>query len=173
MTYARIFITLCGVSFLGMYVPGLLVRRYSSIEQLHAEELMSRPIGWYLVGMFGLLGLLLFLWTVFLQVKKGRGTPVPLLPPERLLVDAPYTYCRNPMALGAIMYYFGVCVYFESWDALFIVAPAAVLLLAYIKVWEEHELESRFGQAYREYRIRTPFLIPRIFGRRWYYLFLR
>ena len=34
------------------------------------------------------------------------------------------------------------------------------LLLFYIKRVEEPELERRFGQAYRDYRERTPFLIP-------------
>jgi protein-S-isoprenylcysteine O-methyltransferase Ste14 len=106
-------------------------------------------------------------------MKRGRGTPIPLLPPEKLLVDAPYSYCRNPMVLGAIMFYFGLCVFIGSWDAFYIVAPVAVVLLVYAKFWEEGELESRFGQPYIEYKRHTPFLIPKIFGKRWYFLFLR
>jgi protein-S-isoprenylcysteine O-methyltransferase Ste14 len=105
----------------------------------------------------GLLGLILYLWTVFIQLKKGLGTPIPLLPPEKLLVKPPYSYCRNPMFLGAIIYYFGICAFIGSWDASYIVAPVAVLLLVYAKFYEKGELESRYGQAYVEYKQQTLF----------------
>ena len=75
------------------------------------------------------------------------------------------------MVLGAIMFYFGLCAFIGSWDAFYIVAPVAVALLVYAKFWEEDELESRFGQAYIEYKKQTPFLIPRIFGKKWCFLF--
>jgi protein-S-isoprenylcysteine O-methyltransferase Ste14 len=77
------------------------------------------------------------------------------------------------MVLGAIIFYFGLCAFIGSWDAFYIVAPVAILLLVYAKSWEEGELESRFGQPYMKYKRKTPFLIPRIFGKRWYFLFLR
>jgi len=32
----------------------------------------------------------------------------------------------------------------------------------YIKLVEEKELEARFGEEYREYKRKTPFLIPKI-----------
>lgn len=171
--FAKILITLCGVYILVVYLPNLLIKIYSSVDLLNADALISRLTGWRLVSLFGLVGLILYLWTVFLQLKKGMGTPIPLLPPEKLLVGAPYSYSRNPMVLGAIVYYFGICAFIGSWDVFYIIAPVAVLLLAYAKFYEEGELESRFGQAYIEYKRQTPFLIPELFGRKWYYLFLR
>lgn len=173
MTYIRILIVLCGVYLFIIYLPGLLIKGYSSIDILNVDELMFRLTGWGLLSIFGLFGLILYLWTVFLQVIKGLGTPIPLVPPKKLLVGAPYSYCRNPMVLGAIMFYFGLCAFIGSWDAFYIVAPVAGVLLVYAKFWEEGELESRFGQAYIEYKRQTPFLIPRIFGRRWYFLFIQ
>jgi protein-S-isoprenylcysteine O-methyltransferase Ste14 len=173
MIYTKIFITLCGVYLFIIYLPNLLIKRFLSIEQLNVDELMSRFISWRILCVVGVFGLILYLWTVFLQVKRGRGTPIPLLPPEKLLVDAPYSYCRNPMVLGAIMFYISLCAFIGSWDAFYIVAPVALVLLVYAKLWEEGELESRFGQAYIEYKSQTPFLIPMIFGKKWYYLFLR
>ena len=29
-----------------------------------------------------------------------------------------------------------------------------------VKIYEERELELRFGEAYRDYRAKTPFLVP-------------
>jgi protein-S-isoprenylcysteine O-methyltransferase Ste14 len=173
MTYLRILLVLCGVYLFIIYLPGLLVKGYSSIDILNVDEIMSRLTGWGLLSLFGLFGLILYLWTIFLQVIKGFGTPIPLVPPKKLLVGAPYSYCRNPMVLGAIMFYLGLCALIDSWDAFSIVAAVAVILLAYVKFWEEAELEARFGQAYTEYKNFTPFLIPKVFGRRWYFLFLR
>ena len=173
MTYLRILVVLVGVYLFIIYLPGLLINGYSSIDILNVDELMSRFTGWGLLSVFGLFGLILYLWTVFLHVIKGLGTPIPLVPPKKLLVGAPYSYCRNPMVLGAIMFYLGLCVFIGSWEVLSIVVVVAVILLAYAKFWEEAELEARFGQAYMEYKNQIPFLIPRIYGRRWYFLFLR
>jgi len=38
----------------------------------------------------------------------------------------------------------------------------AALLLLYVKVFEEKELEARFGADYLEYKRTTPFLRPRM-----------
>lgn len=173
MTYIKLFITLCGVFLFIIYLPMLLINANVSIDLLNADELLSRLTGWHLISVLGLPGLILYLWTVFLQVKKGLGTPIPLLPPKKLLVVAPYSYCRNPMVLGAIIFYFSICAFIGSWNAFYIVAPIAIILVVYAKFWEEGELESRFGKRYIEYKRQTPFLIPRIFGRRWYFLFIR
>jgi protein-S-isoprenylcysteine O-methyltransferase Ste14 len=171
--YAKTFITFCGVYILIIYLPNLLIKVYSSIDPLNTDEMISRLTSWRLASLFGLFGSVLYLWTVFIQLKKGRGTPIPMLPPEKLLVAAPYSFCRNPMVLGAITYYFSICTFISFWGAFYIVAPVAVLVLVYIKFWEEGELESRFGQAYIEYKRHTAFLIPRIWGKRLYFLFLR
>lgn len=173
MAYIKILVTLCGIYLFIVYLPMLLIEEYLPVELLNADDLMSRLTGWRLLSVFGLVGLILYLWTVFLQVIKGMGTPVPLLPPEKLLIGAPYSYCRNPMVLGAIIYYFGICAFIGLWNAFYIIATGAVVLLAYAKFWEENELEARFGRAYSEYKKQTPFLIPRIFGRSWYFFFLR
>jgi protein-S-isoprenylcysteine O-methyltransferase Ste14 len=97
MIYVRILITLFGVYLFIIYLPNLLIKTFLSIELLNSDELISRLVGWQLICVFGFFGLILYLWTVFLQVKKGMGTPVPLLPPKKLLVDVPYSHCRNPM----------------------------------------------------------------------------
>jgi protein-S-isoprenylcysteine O-methyltransferase Ste14 len=46
---------------------------------------------------------------------------------------------------------------FVLW-ALILFTPA---LLVFVKVYEERELEIRFGASYLEYRSRTPMLFPR------------
>ncbi len=101
------------------------------------------------------------LWSVDRLFTVGRGTPLPLVATQRLVVEPPYTYCRNPMALGAIGLYLGVAVAVRSLGAVVVVLVLAGVLLAYIKLAEEREMEIRFGAEYRAYQRRTPFLVPR------------
>jgi len=79
---------------------------------------------------------------------------------QKLVVKRPYTYCRNPMALGTTAFYFGITIWTGSLSALGLSLIYPVVILIYIKLIEEKELEQRFGLEYLEYKRRTPFLIP-------------
>lgn len=102
---------------------------------------------------------------MLVQVRLGHGTPVAIVPTQRLLVVPPYTYCRNPMVLGTATAYLGIAVWRGSLSAITLVLVIAALLLAYVKVLEEAELEARFGPDYLEYKRATPFLIPHLVKR--------
>jgi protein-S-isoprenylcysteine O-methyltransferase Ste14 len=45
---------------------------------------------------------LVYGWSVWLFVNRGRGTPLPVAPPRELVVQDPYRYIRNPMALAVV-----------------------------------------------------------------------
>ena len=100
-------------------------------------------------------------WTVKVQFSFGKGTPIPLMATQKLVVKRPYTYCRNPMTLGTTAFYWGVAAWAGSIWALILALIYPVGILIYIKLVEEKELEQRFGLEYLEYKRRTPFLIPR------------
>ena len=86
---------------------------------------------------------------------------MPLMATQKLIIRPPYSYCRNPMALGAIVMYLGVAILFGSMGSVVLVLLGTGLLLTYIKRIEEREMEIRFGQEYLKYKKQTPFLIPR------------
>ena len=109
------------------------------------------------------------LWTAHVQIKRGLGTSIPMLPPEKLLMNGPYRYCRNPMAFGGYIYYFGINCIIGSPSAFFIVIWFVIILTIIIKIGEEPDVEKRFGQACTKYKRETPFLIPKISGKRWYF----
>jgi len=106
-------------------------------------------------------GLGFALWSIQAQITIGQGTPVPMIPTKKLVVQAPFTYCRNPMTLGTILAYLGLCIWIGSISALVIVMILTTGLLLYIKLLEEKELEVRFGAEYLEYKRRTSFILPR------------
>jgi len=111
-------------------------------------------------------GLWLAMWAVWIQFSLGRGTPTPLMPTQRLVVEGPYAYCRNPMSLGTIVFYLGIAVWIGSLSAAGLTLTFSALLIMYDKLIEEKELEERFASEYLEYKRKTPFLIPRLWKRR-------
>ena len=101
-------------------------------------------------------------WAVCVQLSVGRGTPLPVVATRRLIMESPYTYCRNPMALGTTMVYLGVAVWVGSLSAIALAFIYPSVIVVYTKLFEERELEKRFGSEYVEYKKRTPFVIPRL-----------
>jgi protein-S-isoprenylcysteine O-methyltransferase Ste14 len=114
-----------------------------------------------LAGLFVALGLFLAWWSIGDQLFRAKGTPLPVMPTQILLIKGPFRLCRNPMTLGTILAYLGLAIWAGSIFSLVLVLIIAVLLILYLKLLEEHELELRFGQEYVEYKKNTPFLIPR------------
>jgi protein-S-isoprenylcysteine O-methyltransferase Ste14 len=103
-----------------------------------------------------------FLLTVVNLALKGFGAPFFIALSRKLAVDWLYAWTRNPMVLAALAFLLSLGIWFQS--ALFVLwvlilfAPA---LLDFVKVYEERELEFRFGSSYLEYKSRTPMLFPR------------
>jgi protein-S-isoprenylcysteine O-methyltransferase Ste14 len=159
-------LAVAGVVFL-VILPWALVSLGARLDRaLGWPALRYPPANAILGGLMVLAGWLLGLWTNYVQFTLGRGTPVPVMATQQLIVRPPYAYCRNPMALGAIVAYLGVSVVAGSPGAALLWLLGAVALLAYIRLVEEKEMAARFGEAYRAYRRRVPFIIPRLRRRR-------
>ena len=114
-------------------------------------------------GIFILIGAVYALWSIASQLLRARGTPLPVMPTQELLVTVPFDQCRNPMTFGTISLYLGVSILAGSITALALTILLSALLISYLKLVEETELEARFGDDYLAYKSQTPFLIPRIF----------
>ncbi len=118
--------------------------------------------GRILGGVLTAAGFSLGFWSVYTQLDRGRGTPLPMMPTQELLTDGPFRYCRNPMTLGAILAYLGIAVSVRTPAGCGLVLSFATSLLVYLKRLEEGELAERFGQAYLAYKRETPFIVPRL-----------
>jgi protein-S-isoprenylcysteine O-methyltransferase Ste14 len=114
-------------------------------------------IGLVLVIITGAVSLL----TVINLALKGLGAPGIVLS-RKLTINWLYAWTRNPMALAGLAFFLSLGIWYRSvlfvlW-VLFLVTPA---LLFFLKVYEERELELRFGASYLVYKSKTPMLFPR------------
>jgi protein-S-isoprenylcysteine O-methyltransferase Ste14 len=150
-------------------LPGTAAVAVPAIVLLAGE---GPRIGWGLGG-FGaallvligsallVLGLALWVWTLLLFMRIGRGTLAPWDPTRHLVVEGPYSRVRNPMITAVVAILLGEAAFFGSaalliWCALFL-----GINWAYLVLHEEPGLERRFGDDYRAYRRKVPRWIPR------------
>ncbi len=162
----RFFALLIMAPFFLLILPLILIWLGSKMDASFGwAPILPEPINGILGWILMISGWGLAIWSIYSQFTIGRGTPVPIMATQKLIVQPPFTYCRNPMALGAISMYFGTALLFRSLGAVLLVLLGAVLLFTYIKVFEEKEMVLRFGQEYLEYKQQTPFLIPRFRSR--------
>ncbi len=163
----RLLVTLpAGILFVFL-IPWMLVRLGPRLDVASHLPQLSFGIGNLVVGgLLILLGAVFGIWSNVMEIGFARGTPLPVMPTQTLLINGPFRYCRNPMSFGALSIYLGVAVAAGSFASIAIALLLAALLITYLKRVEERELEARFGQAYLDYKARTPFILPRIFFRK-------
>jgi protein-S-isoprenylcysteine O-methyltransferase Ste14 len=133
-------------------VPAVLIAR-NGVD----FELLLVALGVPLVAA----GFLMWLWTVRLFARIGRGTLAPWDPTTQLVVEGPYAHVRNPMISGVLAALLGEALLFgsaaiASWAAIF-----ALINHVFFLVYEEPSVERRFGEAYRRYKQHVPRWIPR------------
>lgn len=121
---------------------------------------------WFPSQLFGVLllvagvGALLHAFARF--VAEGIGTPAPVAPTERLVVGGLYRFVRNPMylAVGAAIagqgLLLGRAVVF-AWLAVF-----GLLVVAFVRGYEEPTLARSYGAQYEAYRRAVPGWLPRL-----------
>jgi protein-S-isoprenylcysteine O-methyltransferase Ste14 len=140
VTYASLFI-----GFVLVYLPAQILSR--------SVPLTDTSRGTQLAGMLVAgVGAVIVVWCVMAFVFMGRGTPLPLDAPRRLVVRGPYAYVRNPMYVGAFLALAGAALRFRSLPlALYAVGFLTVLHLVVV-LYEEPVLRARFGEEYDAYR---------------------
>lgn len=93
---------------------------------------------------------------------RGKGTPLPLDPPKKLVVAGPYRYVRNPMYWAVDSVVLGEAAVFHSVPLLQLALVFAAMVVLFVMLFEEPGLRRKFGDEYDEYCRRVPRWIPRL-----------
>lgn len=129
-------------------------------------------VGWGLGGIVSALpvllglaliaaGFMLWLWTVRLFARVGRGTLAPWDPTRSLVVEGPYRHLRNPMIAAVLAVLAGEAVLFGSSPLLIWFGAFFAVNHVFFWLYEEPGLERRFGEDYRAYKRNVPRWLPR------------
>jgi protein-S-isoprenylcysteine O-methyltransferase Ste14 len=133
-------------------IPSLIVRAEQAIGVDSFSNPFLKAAGAALFLGFSVLGLVTGNW----MAVHGRGTPLPFDSPRLLVVDGPYAYVRNPMAVAGLGQGIGVALWLGSMAVLIYVAIGGLVWQLYARPAEERDLERTFGEAYRRYRDAVP-----------------
>lgn len=115
-----------------------------------------------LTGIFFMfLGLYMMTMTISTFIRIGKGTLAPWSPTRKLIIGGMYGYVRNPMIMGVVTVLIGESITIMSLN---IIAWAGIFFITnniYFVLYEEPDLEKKFGDEYREYKKNVPRWIPR------------
>jgi protein-S-isoprenylcysteine O-methyltransferase Ste14 len=95
-------------------------------------------------------------------VRDGLGTPAPVAPTERLVVTGAYRYVRNPMYLAVLSAIVGQGLLLGQTVLLGYAALVALLVVSFVRLYEEPALRRQFGEEYESYRRAVPGWLPRL-----------
>lgn len=112
-----------------------------------------------------LIGLSFAIKTMLLFHRVGHGTAAPWHPPVTLVTCGPYAYVRNPMIASVLLMLTGESLLTRSWPLAAYTLAFFLLNCAYFRLFEEKQLEKRFGNTYRLYKKITPMWLPKVFPR--------
>ena len=87
---------------------------------------------------------------------EGHGTPVPVAPPQHLVVRGVYRISRNPAYVAAVAMITGQALVLGSVRVLIYALLLALAFHLFVVGYEEPTLRARFGAAYEEYCRRVP-----------------
>ncbi len=163
----RIVAFVIGALIFPIAIPGFLIVISPQVDAYLGISSFFNGVGNIVIGVLAIImGGTVALWTIGAQIVLASGTPFPMLPTKKLLIVGPFKYCRNPMTLGTVTAYAGIGIWVGSFTALMAVALFATILMSYLKIIEEKELQLRFGDEYVEYKKKTPFIIPIALGKK-------
>jgi protein-S-isoprenylcysteine O-methyltransferase Ste14 len=108
-----------------------------------------------------LVGLTIMTLCISSFIRIGKGTLAPWSPTKKLVIKGLYRYVRNPMILGVFIVLLGEALALKSQNILLWAASFFVINTIYFIVYEEPDLEDRFGDEYREYKKHVSRWLPR------------
>jgi protein-S-isoprenylcysteine O-methyltransferase Ste14 len=103
--------------------------------------------------------------SVFMQFARAGGTPLPLAPTQRLVVNGFHRYVRNPIYLGSLLIFVGEALLFGSLRLLVYAVIGWAGAAGFVRWYEEPALARRFGAEYDTYRRAVPAWRPRLHPR--------
>ena len=126
-------------------------------------ELRPAPVPVRVLGALLVAAALPVLVSAFVRfARDGLGTPAPVAPTERLVVTGAYRHVRNPMYLAVLAAILGQALLLGQPVLAKYAGLVLVLVVSFVRLYEEPALLRRFGAEYEAYRRAVPGWVPRL-----------
>lgn len=156
LNYVKTFLQIICVWTITLFViPTLIIDSFGETTMISNN---IKIIGITLFIIFSIIGL----FSAYVMVKIGEGTPLPLDQTQKLVTKGPYKYVRNPMAIAGIGQGMSISVFFGSFHILIYSVLGAILWHLVVRPLEEKNMIERFGDEYEAYRKTVKCWIPKI-----------
>jgi|HubBroStandDraft_6_1064221.scaffolds.fasta_scaffold752999_1 protein-S-isoprenylcysteine O-methyltransferase Ste14 len=143
-----------GPGFVLVYFPFWITRFRVPAGEAHWQQLIAAAL---IVA--GLAPLFASIWRF---IFEGRGTLMPAVPTERLVVSGLYRYVRNPMYVGVVTSLWGETILFATSDMMKYTLTVWLLIELFIVFYEEPTLARRHPEDYPRYKQHVPRWLPRL-----------
>lgn len=118
------------------------------------------PVPWIVgrpaAGLLFVGGIAVWAWCLDAFSRRGRGTPLPLDAPSRLVTTGPFARVRNPIMAAELAVIWAEGLWFASLGTLLYAALLSVVGHLMVVRIEEPELRARFGEEYARYARSVP-----------------
>ena len=133
------------------------------IPLLIEKEITIKLLTTFIAGLVIIVaGLSVMTLTISGFIRKGRGTLAPWSPTTKLVTSGMYAYVRNPMILGVLIVLLGESLSILSYSILILAIFFFVVNNIWFLVYEEPDLQHKFGDLYKNYKKNVPRWIPRL-----------
>ncbi|MBN2546517.1 MAG: isoprenylcysteine carboxylmethyltransferase family protein [Spirochaetes bacterium] len=156
-----------GFTFFIIIIPFAIYKLSILFDSLIKIKLINSMILRIILSFpFFLIGLIFQIWSNTALFFIGRGGPadafgIAVSPrTQKLVVNGPYRYTRNPMVFGTFLIYFGLSVLLDSLICFIMLIVLLFVAVVYLKLIEEKRLLNEFKIEFIKYKNRVPMIMP-------------
>jgi protein-S-isoprenylcysteine O-methyltransferase Ste14 len=137
----------------------VLMPWYITHFRMPAEEPLARIVA--AAALIGI-GLVPLMDSIVRFIVAGRGTLMPAVPTEHLVVSGLYRYVRNPMYVGVLTALAGEVLLFWNRSLLVYLATVWLGFHLFVCFYEEPRLSHPYSSEYARFKQNVPRWIPRL-----------
>jgi protein-S-isoprenylcysteine O-methyltransferase Ste14 len=90
------------------------------------------------------------------RTMRAAGTNInPSQPATTIVTSGPFRFSRNPLYVSLMLVYLGLSLAVNTWWGVVMLVPLLIVMHVGVVLREERYLDRKFGESYRQYRVRV------------------
>lgn len=98
------------------------------------------------------LSMLIGFCALFEFALKGKGTPIPVDPPQKLVTSGIYGYVANPLQISTLLMFLCFAFFYQSIGMLYPTLMVVIFSEGFVRWHHSRDIKNRFGNEWLDYR---------------------